>query len=208
MLQKKYSFNQSSVGLEITGLPDLSNDNDNTISIISQWKLSIMNQPEIEGNIDHLKSIITAFYKYSNLILTEEKHIIESKLIDIRSDNDGHHKIFLKSTKKEIKPLTLQIGNAELCDIVSCFDQLKASQDINLNLHNLTPLINNSKLKVIYRKNIAGTFLPPFIALLSISIISIISAYFYDNSKELNDNISLVTLKKGSEIKEHMIILK
>ena len=55
MLQNQLIFNQSSVKLEIIGLPDYSNnENKSQISIISQWKLMIIDKPLIEGNIDHL----------------------------------------------------------------------------------------------------------------------------------------------------------
>ena len=51
MLQNKFLFNQSSVSLEIIGLPDYSNnENNDCISIISQWKrekLSIMKIMEV-----------------------------------------------------------------------------------------------------------------------------------------------------------------
>ena len=63
MLQNKFLFNQSSVSLEINGLPDHSNnEKKDNISIISQWKLMIIDQPVIEGNLDHLKSIMKALY--------------------------------------------------------------------------------------------------------------------------------------------------
>ena len=43
MLQNRISFNQSSVSLEIIGLPDYSNnENKDEISIISEWKLNII----------------------------------------------------------------------------------------------------------------------------------------------------------------------
>ena len=42
-MQNKLSFHQSSVSLEIIGLPDYSNNEDkDQISIISQWKLTII----------------------------------------------------------------------------------------------------------------------------------------------------------------------
>ena len=48
MLQEKVYFNQSSVSLEIIGLPDYSNnENKDQISIISQWKLMIIDKPLI-----------------------------------------------------------------------------------------------------------------------------------------------------------------
>ena len=63
MLQNRLSFNQSSVTLEIKGLPDYSNnENKEQISIISGWKLNIIDKPLIEGKIDHLAPIMNAFY--------------------------------------------------------------------------------------------------------------------------------------------------
>ena len=53
MLQNKYTFTQSSAELEIVGLPDYSkSDSEKKISIISKWKLSIIDQPDIEGGLD------------------------------------------------------------------------------------------------------------------------------------------------------------
>ena len=64
-MQNKLSFNQSSVCLEIIGLPDYSiNENKDQISIISQWKLTIIDKPLIEGKIEHLMPIMNAFYIY------------------------------------------------------------------------------------------------------------------------------------------------
>ena len=72
MMQNKLSFNQSSVSLEIIGLPDYSNnENKDQISIISQWKLTIIDKPLIEGKIEHLVPIMNAFYIYSNLTFLE-----------------------------------------------------------------------------------------------------------------------------------------
>ena len=49
-MQNKLSFHQSSASLEIIGLPDYSNnENKDQISIISQWKLTIVDKPLIEG---------------------------------------------------------------------------------------------------------------------------------------------------------------
>ena len=84
MLQNKLLFNQSSVSLEIVGLPDFSNnENKDYISIISQWKLTIIDKPVIEGNLDHLRSIMEAFYSYSIAILNDDNASYKSKLIDI-----------------------------------------------------------------------------------------------------------------------------
>ena len=140
MLQNKFSFNQSSVSLEIIGLPDYSkNENKDQISIISQWKLKIIDKPLIEGNIDHLSSIMEAFYSYSNLIINEESPFYESKLIDIKTLNFFTHNILLKSSKKDVEPLNIKIGNSVLSDIINCFNQFNSSNNvrkININVSN------------------------------------------------------------------------
>ena len=83
-MQNKLSFHQTSVSLEIIGLPDYSNnENKDQISIISQWKLNIINKPLIEGKIEHLEPIMNAFYIYSNLLIKNELPVYKSKLIDI-----------------------------------------------------------------------------------------------------------------------------
>ena len=125
MMQNKLSFHQSSVSLEIIGLPDYSNnENNDQISIISQWKLTIIDNPLIEGKFEHLIPIMDAFYIYSNLLIRNEIPIYESKLIDIKADNLYIHKIVLKSSKPNVKPLILKIGNTLLSDTINCFDQL------------------------------------------------------------------------------------
>ena len=120
MLQNKFLFNQSSVSLEVIGLPDYSNNEDKDyISIISQWKLMIIDKPLIEGNVDHLRTIIEAFYCYSNSLLNDEIALFESNLIDIKPENFYTHILLLKSSKPEVKPLIIRIGNSVLSDIIN-----------------------------------------------------------------------------------------
>ena len=141
MLQNKYTFTQSSAELEIVGLPDYSkSDNEKKISIISKWKLSIIDQPEIEGSLDHLKLVLQSFYKYSSIIILGKEEKLESKLIDINLDEDGLHNLLLKSTKPQIQPLKLKLGNAEFTDVLNCFDQLKQSEDISFDFQTITPV--------------------------------------------------------------------
>tara|TARA_Y100000589_G_scaffold331465_1_gene385143 strand:- start:1418 stop:2026 length:609 start_codon:yes stop_codon:yes gene_type:complete len=191
MLQKKYKFNQSSVSIEIIGLPDFSNnDGENSISIISQWRLSILNHPDIEGSADHLKSIIKAFYDYSILVLLDQEKLIENKLIDIKPNNDGGHIVVLKSSKPEVKPLKMFLGNAEFSDIINCIDQIKESKNINLNFDKLTPAITYKKL-YFKNKNISySAFVPAILAVFSITILSLISINFYEKTDNLEDKVS------------------
>ena len=202
MLQNKYSFNQSSTELVISGLPDYSkNDNKDNISIISNWKLSIINQPEIEGSIDHLKSVIRAFYKCAALSLLDREEKIESELIDLNLDESGSYRIILKSTKPNIKPLKLNIGYAEFSDIINCFDQLKNFNKIKIDFNDLLPNIKKKRFYSFDKDKFAYTTIPFLLALFSISAFAITNFYFFENKDSRNKNISSISHNPNIVIK-------
>ena len=193
MLQNKLLFNQSSVSLEISGLPDYSNnENQDNISIISQWKLMIIDKPVIEGNLDHLRSIMKAFYSYSISILNDENASYNSKLIDINPENCYTHILLLKSSKPNVKPLNIRIGNSVFADIINCFDQLGLSSKVK-NIYSKQSIISKNKkysfLQV--KKNNLNFLLPPLVSLFSIFLFSTAFIYIYDNK----DNRSLLNYK-------------
>ena len=191
MIQNKLIFNQSSVTLEIIGLPDYSNNEDrDQISIISQWKLTIIDKPLIEGNVEHLGPIMNAFYIYSNLLIKNEIPLYESKLIDIRADNIHMHHILLKSSKPNVKPLTLKIGNSLLSDIINCFDQLNESPRIrtkNTNSYNNMP--KNLRFGFYNKVKFFNFIIPPFIAVCSLILFSSSFIYFYNPVEEKEKNV-------------------
>jgi len=181
MMQNKLSFYQSSASLEIIGLPDYSNnENKDQISIISQWKLTIIDKPLIEGKVEHLEPIMNAFYIYSNLLIKNEIPLFESKLIDIKADNLHIHNIVLKSTKPNVKPLILKIGNSLFSDIINCFDQLNESSKVRIKKSGLG---NNIPKKVRFGLNKKVKFynfvLPPLIAICSLILFSSSFIYLY-----------------------------
>ena len=194
-MQNKLSFHQSSASLEIIGLPDYSNnENRDQISIISQWKLNIVDKPIIEGKIEHLGPIMDAFYIYSNLLIKNEIPIYESKLIDIKAENLYIHNIVLKSSKPNVKPLILKIGNSLLSDTINCFDQLNESSKVRLrktNSSNKSP--NKLRFGLNNKIKIVNFFMPPFIAICSLVMLSSTFIYFYNpvEDKEKNELINL-----------------
>jgi len=181
MMQNKLSFDQSSVSLEIIGLPDYSNnENKDQISIISQWKLTIVDKPLIEGKIEHLGPIMDAFYIYSNLLIKNETPLYESKLIDIKADNLYIHNIVLKSSKPNVKPLILKIGNSSLSDTINCFDQLNESPKVRIKKRDIPNKIPK-KLKFGLNNKVKffNFFIPPFFAICSLILLSSSFIYFY-----------------------------
>ena len=180
-MQNRLLFHQSSVKLEIIGLPDYSNnESKDQISIISQWKLTIIDKPLIEGKIEHLGPIMDAFYIYSNLLIKNEIPIYKSKLIDIKADNLYIHNIVLKSSKPNVKPLVLKIGNSLLADTINCFDQLNESPKVRIKKTDITTNIPQ-KLRFGFNKKVKffNFFIPPFIAICSLILFSSSFIYFY-----------------------------
>ena len=171
MIQNKLSFHQSSVSLEIIGLPDFSNnENKDQISIISQWKLTIIDKPLIEGKIEHLVPIMDAIYIYSNLLIKNEIPIYESKLIDIKAQN-------------------LHIHNSLLTDTINCFDQLNESSKVKIKK---TGLANNmpKKARFLFSNKVKffNFIIPPFIAICSLILISSTFIYFYNSLEDKEKN--------------------
>jgi len=194
-MQNKLLFNQSSVSLEIKGLPDLSNnENKDQISIISQWKLTIINKPLIEGKIEHLGPIMDAFYIYSNLLINNEIPLYQSKLIDIKAEDLNIHSIVLKSSKANVEPLIIKIGNSLLSDIVNCFDQLSESSKVKLKK---SGIFNKFPKKVSFmfdnKVKFLNFVLPPLIAISSLILISSTFIYFYDPVEDREKNELLNT---------------
>ena len=190
-MQNKLSFHQSSVSLEIIGLPDYSNnENKDQISIISQWKLTMIDKPLIEGKIEHLGPIMNAFYVYSNLLIKNETPIYESKLIDIKADNLHTHNIVLKSSKPNVRPLILKIGNSLLSDTINCFDQLNESSKVRIKK---TGIFNNVPKKVRFGLNnkvqFLNSILPPLIAICSLFLFSSTFIYFYNPIEDKEKNV-------------------
>ena len=189
-MQNKLSFNQSSASLEIIGLPDYSiNENKDQISIISQWKLTIINKPLIEGKMEHLHPIMNAFYIYSNLLIKNVIPIYESKLIDIKADNLHIHNVVLKSSKPNVKPLILKIGNSSLSDIINCFDQLNESSKVRIKKTVASNYISKKRRFGFNKKvKFLNFIMPPLIAICSLILFSSTFIYFYNPIEDIKKN--------------------
>ena len=193
-MQNKLLFHQSSVSLEIIGLPDYSiNESKDQISIISQWKLNIIDKPLIEGKIEHLGPIMDAFYIYSNLLINNQIPIYESKLIDIKADDLYIHNIILKSSKKDVQPLIIKIGNSLLSDTINCFDQLNESSKVRIKksaFHKSIP--KKVRFDLSSKIKFFNFIMPPLTAIFSLLLFSSAFIYFYNPvlDKEKNELIN------------------
>ena len=123
---------------------------------------------------------MNAFYIYSNLLIKNQIPLYESKLIDIKAENLHIHNIVLKSSKPNVKPLILKIGNSLLSDTINCFDQLNESPKVRIKKTDIPNKIPK-KLKFGLNNKVKffNFFIPPFLAICSLILFSSPFIYFY-----------------------------
>ena len=135
MINLSYRFDQNSSSLELDGIPDVSNgDSENTIGILSSWTLKIIGSPTLEGEKEHLENLMQVILQYSRSYISGiRKTFISKKSIVTISPFGSSHKLLLKSTKKDVKPLEIILDDSELSDLTQCLDLLRFDSRFNLN---------------------------------------------------------------------------
>ena len=97
----------------------------------------------------------------------------------------------MKSSKPNIKPLNIKIGNSILVDIINCFDQFNSSNKLkNFNANNSNIFLNKRKFKFINKAEIANYLIPPLLSLFSLFLVSSTFIYFYNPENGNNNNSS------------------
>ena len=134
MINLSYKFQQNSSSLELAGMPDVSQgDSDNTIGILSSWKLRIIGSPLLEGEKEHLDNLMQVILQYSRSYISGIRKIFSSdKNIVTISPNGFNHKLLLKSTRKGVKPLEIILDDSELADLIRCLDLLRYDPRFNI----------------------------------------------------------------------------
>tara|TARA_B100000579_G_C22689190_1_gene784172 strand:+ start:392 stop:1000 length:609 start_codon:yes stop_codon:yes gene_type:complete len=137
MINLLYRFDQDSSSLEVAGMPDLSNgDSEETIGILSSWKLKIIGSPQLEGEKEHLDNLMQVILQYSRSYISGiRKTFISNKKIVTISPNGISHKLLLNSTKKGVKPLEIILDDSELSDLTRCLDLLRFDNRFNIRWH-------------------------------------------------------------------------
>tara|TARA_Y100001968_G_C19371615_1_gene725384 strand:- start:116 stop:730 length:615 start_codon:yes stop_codon:yes gene_type:complete len=127
MENNKFIYQQASARLTVEGLPDYSlNHSNSSIGIVSNWSLELIGKPNLEGKLDHLKSLINVFYPYSRYCLSGIRRRFNDPngFIEILPNEEACHNIKLRSSKPGISPLEITLDDAELSDLLRCIDAL------------------------------------------------------------------------------------
>ena len=175
MLKLNYRYNQNSVRLNVEGLPDKSLDQSaETIGILSSWQLELVGMPSLEGKRSHLEALMAAVLPYARYYLSG----VQKKFGDISSPvtispNGTAHKIVLRSSQEGVNPLELLLDDAELADLIRCFDYLIEDERVLIpwDIPEYKPMKYSEKIKKVPLTQKLSTSILAISSLLVISLL-------------------------------------
>jgi hypothetical protein len=99
------------------------------------------------------------------------------------------HNVVLKSSKPNVEPLFLKIGNSSLSDIINCFDQLNESSKVGIKKTMVSNyIIKKGRFGLKNKVKFLNFIMPPFIAICSLVVFSSSFVYFYNPIEDKNKN--------------------
>lgn len=135
MQKTTYRYEQSAARLTVEGLPDLSAGQGNdSIGILSGWRLQLVAAPELEGTREHLEAMMAVVMPYARHCLSNapKRFRGDQGFVSIGPDDAGHQ-LELRSSREGVEPLKLHLDDADLADLVRCLDRLRLDQRVQLS---------------------------------------------------------------------------
>ena len=186
------SFTEGFAKLDVIGIPDHSLGHDiDTIGILLSWKLKLIGSSVLEGKKENLDNLLYVIYAYARYSISGYSKSISDKSnsVTISTVRNGHE-IRLVSKQKDIEPLVIILDDAELTDLIKCFDQVLDDKRIALkwSLPLINPLTHKElKIKILNLNKILYTFTGSALFLALATLFLLIPTKF---SKETPVNVS------------------
>ena len=129
-------YEQTSCRLVLEGLPDLSaGQSAQTLGILTGFTLALAGRTELEGKREHLLALMAAVLPYARHLLSGVPRPFGGPdAVVAISPADGGHTLELRSSQPNTPPLSLQLDDAELADLVRCLDQMRLDGRLALDL--------------------------------------------------------------------------
>lgn len=120
-------YDQISCRLQLEGLPDLSaGQGPDTLGILTGFTLALAGRTELEGRLEHLQALNAAVLPYARHLLSGQPRPFGGADAAVAiAPQERSHRLELRSSQPDTPPLTLQLDDAELADLVRCLDQLR-----------------------------------------------------------------------------------
>jgi hypothetical protein len=127
-MKQTLRYDQVSCRLQVEGLPDVSiGQSGEALGIITGWSLRWSGRPELEGRKEHLIALMSVVLPYARHLISGVAKPFgdEGTPVHIGPRPEGGHTLRLLSSQPDTAPLTLELDDAELADLVRVLDQLR-----------------------------------------------------------------------------------
>jgi hypothetical protein len=136
-MKQSLRYEQISCRLQIEGVPDVSiGQSGAAIGILTGWTLQWAGRPELEGKKEHLLALMQAVLPYARRLISGAPCSIGGGELPVAIAPSGPnvHRLELRSSQPDTPPLTVQLDDAELADLVRVLDQLRLDPRLTLDL--------------------------------------------------------------------------
>jgi hypothetical protein len=130
-------YDQVSCRLQVEGLPDVSiGQGGEALGIITGWSLRWSGRPELEGRKDHLLALMAVVLPYARHLISGVARPFggPDSPVTIAPREQGGHNLELRSSQPDVAPLTVELDDAELADLVRVLDQLRLDPRLQVKL--------------------------------------------------------------------------
>jgi hypothetical protein len=134
-MKRTLRFEQLSCRLSVDGLPDVSvGHGGEAIGIITGWSLQWPGRPLLEGKREHLMALLGVVLPYARHLLSGVGRPFgdDDGPVRIEPNGESGHTLLLHSSQPDVSPLSLELDDAELADLVRVLDQLRIDPRMQL----------------------------------------------------------------------------
>jgi hypothetical protein len=137
-MKKTLRYEQPSCRLQVEGFPDVSiGQASDAVGIITGWTLQWAGRPELEGRKEHLLALMQVVYPYARHLISGVTRSFGSAQGPVNIGPHPQslgHLLELFSSQPDTEPLTVELDDAELSDLVRLLDHLRLDSRLQIDL--------------------------------------------------------------------------
>ena len=138
-MKQTLRYDQLSCRLQVEGFPDVSiGQSGDAVGIITGWTLQWAGRPELEGRKEHLLALMQVVLPYARHLISGVARpfgsAAEGPVTIAPRPGGGGHLLELFSSQPDTPPLSMELDDGDLSDLVRLLDSLRLDPRLQLEL--------------------------------------------------------------------------
>jgi len=137
-MKKTLRYDQLSCRLQVEGFPDVSiGQSGDAVGIVTGWTLQWAGRPELEGRKEHLLALMQVVFPYARHLISGVARAFGSAEGPVTigpNPAGGGHLLKLISSQRDTAPLSMELDDSELSDLLRLLDSLRLDPRLQLEL--------------------------------------------------------------------------